>query len=1060
MNRSIVTTDTDNQLMVLSLKDDKIADQRVVKTKQKEPTCAVFSLDGCHLFVGSKDNVVNCYKYPSLEFEALISRSDHTITSLSINRKNIIAIGSMSEKLSVQIIDVSNNEEPKTIRTISTQGGTVSVKINDNDVIALLNRNREFSLFKLDEEDKIFSNSNHISKDLLSFWNNQSKADALCPLVMSWHLCSDSIITPNSTLITDIDGWKKSSLGKIDVNNYIASFSPNSVHAAMIDIDKNINLYEVDSLTSKRPRPYQSLQMKSLVTSIEWSATDNKFYVCTLDGKVHLIKNFVNLKKQKTTYKAVDCERYIKSLQMMDDDDIMSLIETEPPKKQPTPNKSKPKIHDDIDSILNDREEELEEQEEIEPLEVVDLDRPTLVESQFKEDSHHAFETSIPLAPYMHKHQALQPTSSPFEKVGNDHKRYLAVTQHIGLITASVTNMTPDRAPYYNIHIKFNLAGHSEEKYQDNNKPHVAALSENGIVFGSNPNNLNDNGVISFRKLRLTHQDKGWKSILPHDEKILCVTLGSSFVAAAIEKENKGSTRTSFVKVKTKDNLDLGNIAIGGNIVSLCGSDNNLVIVYQQGTCLFLDWYDINMFSCVKAHRPLPCSELAWIGFGTGTKDLLYVFDSTQILYLMNPDTDSFSAWCDLKKGENTHFISIINDSTIYSILCNNQKGVPTATHDMTSFKLNATNVEDVFIGSSIDLEKGHDKSVKLSYFRYFIKNIYFNQSFRKGNATKEGIVEIDRLIVTIITRCIELKEYSAALNFAKLLRMKSSLNIIANFAESQKDIKLSATLKNTELFVQESAKNPAWPHSYQQSAFVSTPSTSTQYMTKEQVSEVVKQLLKSNTSSTNVEIINTVSPVRIESQSPVSSRSLATISPTKSDTTEDKLDGEVEFQFESESAKPLAQMFSPKRPKKKSIDNNLKKKITSKSTSVSNSSSNPFLALNEKNTPEEPVKTKDSNNQSSTSSNILSRISSLGGEDKKRKRVEEKQTEEPTKQVETKKKKQPISQPSVLEFVKKNVAIPKLSSSELSSTTKEALFRASQTAQDDDDLDVSGILN
>ncbi|KAG2386500.1 hypothetical protein C9374_002244 [Naegleria lovaniensis] len=1085
----LITTDDKSQLIAIyhnEHADDVEEKKEISSCKQKEPTCAAFSLDGYHLFVGSKDNDVRSYKYPSFEFEGVITRSDHVITSVSVNKNNLISISSMSESSSVQIVDVSAVERPKTVLKIPVTGGVLCSKINsDSNIVAFITSDRDLKIINVDNEQELFHSKQQISKEITTFWNNQQGTTDFCPIVIAWSLCGDVLFSPNATIIEkDSKLWKRNAITKGEISNdiYITSFSPNSVHVALIDLDKNINLFEYQAFSSKKPKPYQTISLKSVVTSIDWSNNCNKFFVATKDGSIHMISHFINEKKHKSTYKVVDNEQYIKKLQDIDTDDVLSLIGGDDSTEQKKVKKLAEEIIDDdeIDELMKDQEEHLVEEEEIEPLEVVhSQEQPTgLKEHDFGVDA-----SSFNTAPITKKHAAIQPTSSPFEKVEKEYKRYLAITQHVGLITAS-TNMTPESAPYYNIHIKFNLAGYSEEKFNDQHKPHVAALNENGIVFGSNANDLIHNTVIQFRKLRVTHQDKGWKVNLPSDEKIVLVALGSSFVAAGIEKETKtGQTRCSLVRVYSREQMNLGNIAVGGNLVSLCASENNLVIIYQQGTGLYMDWYDISVFSCLKSHRALPCNELLWAGFGTDTKDLLYVFDSTQVLYLLNPDTDSFSAWCDLKKNNDnsTHFISIISDASIYSILCGNHRSTPSAGHDMTSFKLNATNIEDVFIGSTIELEKGHDKPIRLSYARYVTRNVHFNHAFRKGTATKEDIVEVDRLVIALITRCIELKEFTAALNFAKLLRMKSSLNIVANFADSQKDSKLASTLRSLEISAKD-VRNPKWPFPSFEGVASSTPSIASSsheiFMTREQVTELIKQMLSSH----NGGIINghaesrsshpTEKPdletLKLFSSSQETS-SVASLSPVSAKS-DNKFEGEAEFVFESQASnKTIPQMFSPKRPRKKSVDASVKKKLSNSSNSQPKSPGvNPFQSFNTKNATNNHDKPSTSTPSTTSSGDLLSRISELGGaiesqEDaKKRKREAEKKKEEQAEeQPNSKKKKQPATQqPSVLEFVKKNVAIPKISSSELSSATKQALLQKVSQDEEEDDLDVSGILN
>lgn len=1091
----LITTDDKSQLIAVyhnEHADDVEEKKEISSCKQKEPTCAAFSMDGYHLFVGSKDNDVRSYKYPSFEFEGVIARSDHVITSLSVNKNNLISVSSMSESSSVQIVDVSSVERPKTVLKIPVTGGVLCSKINsDNNIVAFVTSDRDLKVFNIDNEEELLHSKQQISKEITKFWNNQQGTTDFCPLAISWSLCGDILFCPNATIIEkDSKTWKKHAITKGEISNdiYITSFSPNSVHVALIDLDKNINLFEYQSFASKKPKPYQSISLKSVVTSIDWSNTCNKFFVATKDGSIHMISHFINEKKHKSTYKVVDNEQYIKKLQDIDTDDVLSLIGGDDNTEQKKVKKVAEEIIDDdeIDELMKDQEEHLVDEEEIEPLEVMHSQeqQTSLKEHDFGVDAS-SFNT-VPVK----KHALIQPTSSPFEKVEKEYKRYLAITQHVGLITSS-TNMTPESAPYYNIHIKFNLAGYSEEKFNDQHKPHVAALNENGIVFGSNANDLIHNAVIQFRKLRVTHQDKSWKISLPSDEKIVLVTLGSSFVAAGIEKETKtGQTRCSLIRVYSRDQMNLGNIAVGGNLVSLCASENNLVIIYQQGMGLFMDWYDISHFSCLKSQKALPCNEILWVGFGTETKDLLYVFDSTQILYLLNPDTDSFSAWCDLKKNNDnsTHFISIISDASIYSILCGNHRSTPAAGYDMTSFKLNATNIEDVFIGSTIELEKGHDKPLRLSYARYVTRNVHFNHAFRKGTATKEDIVEIDRLVIALITRCIELKEYTTALNFAKVLRMKSSMNIVANYADSQKDSKLASALRSLEISAKD-VRNPKWPFpSFEQGV---TPAVSAsnprgsdheKFMTREQVTELIKQMLSSsshNNGGSNGHTENSRhhtdktstaedEPLKLFSSSQETS-SVASLSPVSSKS--DKFEGEAEFVFENSSTtnKTIPQMFSPKRPRKKSVDACVKKKLSNTSSNGVQPKSpgvNPFQSFNAKagtNIDKQPTSTAPQ--PSASSDDILSRISELGGaidnEDaKKRKREAEKKKEETQEQPSNKKKKQPATQqPSVLEFVKKNVAIPKISSSELSSATKEALLQK-VSQEEEDDLDVSGILN
>ena len=55
----------------------------------------------------------------------------------------------------------------------------------------------------------------------------------------------------------DSKGWKKTviSKGEFSAETYITSFSPNSVHVALIGLDKNINLFEHHTFSTKKPVP-------------------------------------------------------------------------------------------------------------------------------------------------------------------------------------------------------------------------------------------------------------------------------------------------------------------------------------------------------------------------------------------------------------------------------------------------------------------------------------------------------------------------------------------------------------------------------------------------------------------------------------------------------------------------------------------------------------------------------------------------------------------------------------------------------------------------------------
>ncbi|KAL9648433.1 hypothetical protein ABK040_014053 [Willaertia magna] len=1115
-----VTTNEENKLMIVNHEGKKVLKKEIIK-EQKEPVCATF-IGTNYLLVGTKDNEVQCYGLKNLEFVGIIARSDNTITGLSLNRNSILCVSSLSDE-GIQILDISDISQPKTIRKITVSGGVICSKINDNNIIVSLTRERDLMIWKVNEQlniELIHQTKHQLDKQIINFWNNKSNTDNyLCPLSIGWHVCGDIIVAPPvSWLQCSNNSWSK----KISIcndnggaNNYIISFSPNSLYVAVVDINCNLSFFEFNEFQNKKGKRFKTVKVDTPITSIEWSGSSNDVYLCDLNGNISMISDLVD-DKQKTTYKLYDNERYLRESLMDvdeeeevseekdvattitdDDSKILALVDNiTPTKKSGKKKTSSTKKEKFIKQLMSNKEVALKEEEEIEPLEVEDEEEsqqhiklspspihPTDID--FTERINH-FEEMTSNKKVL-KHEAIQPSSSKFEAFSNEYKRYMAITQSIGMITAS-SSTEPELSSHYNIKIKFNISGHSEDLYKDNHKPHVAAINQYGIVFGSSPNSQIPTSVIQFRKLKVTAQDKGWKIALPKDERIELVTIGKNFVAAGIYREIKSDDKCYFVRIYDHNQMEMNNIVVGGNLISMCSSESNLILIYQQGESLFMDWYDLTYNCCVKSHRPLPTKELRWIGFGTETPDLLYYQDNNHFIYLFNPDTDSFSLWCDLKKHEcfnnNSLLITIIDDTNIFAIPCKNDKYQPPLSRDMNSFSLQQINISDVYIGSFLILEKNFDKALISGYSKFVTKKVVFNQRARKRIANKDDANVIDRLLLSVVTRCIEMKESLAAYNCSKLFSVSTTLNAAIKYAESQKDTKLVSLLKNVK--PSPNISNLYFPHAFNpvSNTSIDVRKEIEDYMTKEQVTELVQSLLKNYQPTPTIsKPLSSVSTERIESsidrheeEEEMKETPNTTSSPNRV-LKIDKEEGEAEVSFEdSPKSLTIPQMFSPKKPKRKSIENvKRRKSIDEKSTLLGN----PFLALNEKRSQVNEEKQQETSKKT-TKGNILSKITAMSqstkeksikenveDEDaKKRKRNTKENVEvsSTNNQQTTKKKKTTTnpSQPSVLQFVKKNVAVPQISSSALSSATKEALLQKQQSQEmsDEDDLgDLSNII-
>eukprot|EP01038_Epipyxis_sp_PR26KG_P010497 gene10497-14108_t len=287
----------------------------------------------------------------------------------------------------------------------------------------------------------------------------------------------------------------------------------------------------------------------------------------------------------------------------------------------------------------------------------------------------------------------LQPPFQPSSTTNDEKKRRYLVWNSIGSIVSR-------EEPLENrIEIKFqNAMGNNKpEAFPDRIGFTMASLSYEGAVFASEsevePTDTAEIAITKTGSTILYHAFPGQKQleglndsfqyVLPNGENALAVAVGMGWIAVA--------TSNQLLRVFTSTGVEAYVLCLKGPIVTICGYDSFLGVIYHSGMPLDgtfqmkLDYYDINWKDGCKGQLlinglTVPLSSkanLVWVGYDVECK-LLTVFDSNDKMFCLAKVLGW--QWLPIldisiikKSSEHTYWPIMINKSKLCYVLLNGE---------------------------------------------------------------------------------------------------------------------------------------------------------------------------------------------------------------------------------------------------------------------------------------------------------------------------------------------------------------------------------------------------
>jgi len=210
-----------------------------------------------------------------------------------------------------------------------------------------------------------------------------------------------------------------------------------------------------------------------------------------------------------------------------------------------------------------------------------------------------------------------QPSSTP---VGLQ-RRYL-VWNSVGIIVSRQEHT------HSAIQIDFHDANlHRPVRFLDRYNYVVAALSSTGAIFAS-ANSESGPSTIFYKPFDAWGNKSEWLFQLEDQEEVKCCAIGKKWAAVA--------TSQNYLRVFSYSGLQLDVKSLPGPIVSMCGNDNLLAVVFSVYGALQYWLLDINKNKFVhQGMLPVsPGSTLSWVGF-TWNLNNLASFDSKGVVRML-----------------------------------------------------------------------------------------------------------------------------------------------------------------------------------------------------------------------------------------------------------------------------------------------------------------------------------------------------------------------------------------------------------------------------------------
>ncbi|KAI8894986.1 hypothetical protein BC833DRAFT_623442 [Globomyces pollinis-pini] len=559
------------------------------------------------LVVGSDDNECRLFRLRPLKFHHTLTRRSGAIRSVTFGNDGLVAIG--SDEPTITLVNIYSHDfsevlegHTNAIKSLSmNKSSTTLVSTSSDGLIKIWFK--KFTWQCLHTFDSIIKTSLPESiEHYRTVWHPTGDYFAVCGLggdVLgiknnTW----DVIFTLNHT--EDIMDLK---------------FSTNGLYLMCIGNKKLLSVWKPDEKTTL---PMFSTSHEYRIMSCEWHPIENDIVLSDQKGNVMYWKSFI-VNSQPHPAKALEATK--KASQSVDDElfgdedmNDLSAFDTEAVEEVG---------EEDQDFVVDDDGggyiEALDTDVGYQRYE--DRNRRNLLQKMDREQL--LFGEKRPAqAVTVYQPQEGQAAFQPGSCAPKGNRHYLLFNL-IGTVCSIESGIQ------HTVDIQFNDTSQRPFHFTDHNKYTLACLGQTGAVFASEGTATLPSSVL-YRPYSNWASKNDWTIQLPDGEKVEALAITSRCIAVATDRQ--------YIRFLTTSGVQTNIRSITGPIVSMCGNDNLLLVVYHDGGVFQkhqnLGYILIDVLlnkTLVNAKLPIsPYSTLTWLGFSDIGIPLTY--DSAGIL--------------------------------------------------------------------------------------------------------------------------------------------------------------------------------------------------------------------------------------------------------------------------------------------------------------------------------------------------------------------------------------------------------------------------------------------
>ncbi|KAJ9120184.1 hypothetical protein QFC22_003083 [Naganishia vaughanmartiniae] len=752
----IYTAGTDSMVRIHTVGEIETGEPEFLDDHPEAVTCCVATDHS--VVTGSIDGIVRRFDYPSNQLSGNITRAAGVpIHWLSVDNSGA-RVAVCSEELLVKVVDIQDPMQILTISGISKPVRSASWH-PVQDMLTLVMTDGRIQVYEfVDDSPSCLKTVEGLA--------GAGKLEDELPCVVAWHPKGDYFVVPSRTheiAIVDRDKWAKSGTFSTDGHDAeigLLAWSPNGKYLASSARDDQLIIWNAETR-----KPVARMKTDgNIVSGLEFSPTDNTLSFTTTGGNVYVWQDVI----PSGLPHPAKAPRGANGLDMLAEDDDMDG-------------------DDDLDNLILDDDAWIEHDED------EDVGHDGKTNYRVRGESVDGEVEMKEMVGVEKAQSAFQPGSTSFQ----NKRRYLAFNM-IGVI--DVTDMETHQVINVEFHDKGSRRGYH---FQDNNRFHLAAVGEQGIIYASNPEG-GERSMIEYRAYDGDAKTAAWQASLEEKETAILVAAGGSRIDPDdVDLNDTGgvaiATSKGYVRFFTGTGLQRYIWRLGDEVVAMVASREMIFVIHREGgtsldgcqnlryTLMDLEHYDIVQ----EGRMPLPKrTSLTWIGFTTYGSPVMY--DSHGLLSVLDRarrpgqgrwmpllDTTAFSR---RKEGRSERYwpVGVSEDKLMCIIL----KGTDVAPGhprpiildiDIEMPLLNKDQAqgrnEELIVRSNVELEAMKDNQKSAAYH---------STSGDIARKTKEQ----DKILLTLLMEAVKADRKQQAFDIVRMLHNAVSMNAASQIAE------------------------------------------------------------------------------------------------------------------------------------------------------------------------------------------------------------------------------------------------------------------------------------